>query len=182
MLALILGGRSWVGYRLSLALAAKGCGSLCATAAATLPAPLDRDGASIRFAHTDSPQSITALMRQQRPDIVINLLIGTTERDFNCHLAAADAAAELDALFVYGSSALALEAYTRRPVLERTCEYEPCPRRDQRESDDMHPATLSLPSTSLPFAERRREPTPGEPGDPHERFSGFGWCSARTGT
>lgn len=109
--ALILGARSWIGYHLgrqleSVGWQVKGTSSRARTTEAN------------EFYQLDSVGGVTALLDQLQPQIIVNLLIGTTEKEYAIHKNALRHVQDDNSYYVYASSALALDGYTTEPLVE----------------------------------------------------------------
>lgn len=107
--ALILGGRSWVGFRLVEALSELSVTSICTTTGA--PDEIEHEIHRVSYERADSPTEVRDLIEATAPDFVVNLRIGVQEQDLEAHVAAASAARRCGAHFTLASSALALDGY-----------------------------------------------------------------------
>lgn len=111
--AVILGGRSWVGFRLAQQLYIAGWSVICTTTVKTDNLQIEE----IDFVEVGSNEDISKLIDANQPNVIINLSIGIKERDFFTHQLAAKSAEKIDALYVYSSSALALDGYQQDELL-----------------------------------------------------------------
>lgn len=114
--ALILGGRSWVGFCLTRELVKSGWAVISTTSRDTVDLAQFFSENSC-FVRVDKDQELAVLIGAVRPTVVVNLLIGIDETSFALHQAAAGAAEEISALYVYSSSAMALDGYEMEQVL-----------------------------------------------------------------
>lgn len=116
---MVLGGRSWVGYRLAEQLHQSGWKVLCTTSGKPPRPSFAADSAHpCGYVQNTGGESVGQLIDMEQPEAVINLRIGITEHDFLTHKIAANAAERANALYVYASSALALDGYEGEPLVE----------------------------------------------------------------
>lgn len=113
---LIYGGRSWVGFHIQRQFSSAGSEVICTTSSDPSRLPLAYE--KTRFVRSSGVSSSVELLEAESPDIVINLLIGTTEQDYAVHAAIAKQARENRIYYIYASSALALDGYPANTKLE----------------------------------------------------------------
>jgi dTDP-4-dehydrorhamnose reductase len=114
---IILGARSWIGFRLAQAFAEQGIPVIGTTSNAT---------PSVPFAAANLPpltpaadvDGFNALIRHQRPRIVFNLLRGENTAGLEAHLQAARLCEEIGSRYVYASSALVFEGHHPDVILD----------------------------------------------------------------
>lgn len=107
--ALIVGGRSWIGYRVSNQLAANGVECLLTTSKST--ANIRDSNSLIGYVTADSPEKIDDIITTTKPDVIFNLLLGIDEHAYHLHQTILKAANKFDSYLVFASSALALDGY-----------------------------------------------------------------------
>jgi dTDP-4-dehydrorhamnose reductase len=108
---LILGARSWVGFRLREAL-------LRLDPCVTVEGTTSIDSVGGEFIRACSSDEFESLVRLRRPDAVVNLLRGENELDRDIHLRMAAACTDLGLHYVFASSALVLDGYEGAPLSE----------------------------------------------------------------
>lgn len=123
--AVIFGGRSWIGYQLATQLQRLGWSVLCTTTSVqtVLPHPQNDQWnqpelCPVEYVTLQSSDEASQLLLREQPSVVINLLIGTTEVDFNLNQTIASLSEQVGAYYVYASSALALDGYENEPLVE----------------------------------------------------------------
>lgn len=114
---LLLGGRSWIGYRLAQCLVANNFSVIATTSADTVWCN-KASTESACYIQASNGDHYLAAIHKYRPQIIINLLIGIAENDFSNHVAVAKAAEANGSLYVYTSSALALDDYQGEELVE----------------------------------------------------------------
>jgi len=100
---LVLGARSWIGYRLNQKFNELGWDCLGTSSKLV-------DGSYLSHV-VRLPEDISTIISTTRPDVVVNLLRGEDVNGFNCHLSAVCSCEKIGAKYVYASSALALDGY-----------------------------------------------------------------------
>ncbi|MBA4135854.1 MAG: hypothetical protein C0518_00900 [Opitutus sp.] len=109
----ILGARSWIGFRLTEAFARARPEWRVLGTSAVAPAVFPSGVPALpTLVAARTTAEISALVRAQRPRVVINLLRGEDENDRSIHLAVARACSEAGCRYLYASSVLALDGYT----------------------------------------------------------------------
>lgn len=106
----ILGARSWIGFRLARAFAEHGLPVLGTTSAAPVSVPpAAADMPSLEVAA--GPAAFDALIRRRRPAVVFNLLRGEDSAGLEIHAKVARLCSDLGARYIYASSALVFEGH-----------------------------------------------------------------------
>jgi dTDP-4-dehydrorhamnose reductase len=117
----ILGARSWVGFRLVQAFAEKSISVI-----GTTSSPLEVIPAAVRaMPQLEIARGIhefTALIRRQRPNVVFNLLRGENVDGLQVHAQIARLCAELGSRYVYASSALVFEGHPANLILDEAAQ------------------------------------------------------------
>jgi dTDP-4-dehydrorhamnose reductase len=108
---LILGARSWVGFRIAQALESVHQVSRIIGTSSAPHESYKSDSKRQPFVTASSPDEFLHLLRSIRPVIVLNLLRGESRIDFQAHSQLAHACSEMAIRYVYISSALALDGY-----------------------------------------------------------------------
>jgi dTDP-4-dehydrorhamnose reductase len=115
--ALILGGRSWLGYRITEQLVAADWFVTCTTSQD--PTNLNLNiGEAVRYATAADSGAINAVITKEKPSLIFNLLLGISEKEFQIHQQVAALAESIKAKYIYASSALALDGYKNELLVE----------------------------------------------------------------
>lgn len=110
MRILVLGARSWIGYRLSEQSISNDW-EFHGTSSSEVPWNFVQHVAT-------NPDDFKSLILQIVPDVVVNLLRGEDENGFLCHEVSMDACLQVDAHYLYASSALALDGYGGQELVD----------------------------------------------------------------
>lgn len=107
---LILGARSWIGFRLAEAVRAR-IPHARILGTSSSPEPVFPDGsiAVPELRPGRVPRDFVGLIQSEKPALVFNLLRGEDETAFESHVASALASAACGARYVFSSSAMALD-------------------------------------------------------------------------
>ena len=108
---LVLGARSWIGFRLTEAMRRLDPGVKVTGTSRSAP----RDGA---FLEADDLPDFDVAIRELRPDAVVNLLRGEDAKGRAIHGGIASLCAGLGIHYTFASSALALDGYRRTELTE----------------------------------------------------------------
>ena len=111
--ALIVGARSWIGFHLTEYFQEAGWEVVATSSQANCIQPSGQPFSQLVKGQTPQP-----LFESVKPDLVINLSIGISEKDFDLHRDLASLCAVSGAFYVYASSALALDGYDKEPLIE----------------------------------------------------------------
>ena len=106
----ILGARSWIGFRLAEAFAEHGVpvlGTTSSVSGESPPAAADMPRLEVAAA----PSAFEALIRRRRPAVVFNLLRGENSAGLEIHAKMARLCSDLGARYIYASSALVFEGH-----------------------------------------------------------------------
>jgi len=115
---LILGARSWIGFRLAEAFrVAYPTWNVVGTSTSVTAGPQSSDRLPQFLVNAVTPSDNHALVHELHPRIVFNLLRGEDEQGLDIHRRVVGACVELGIRYVYASSALALDGYSSHTIL-----------------------------------------------------------------
>lgn len=106
----ILGARSWIGFRLAQAFAEQAVPVLGTTSAAPVDVPLAAAGMP-QLEVASNEATFANIIRRRRPSIVFNLLRGENAAGLEIHAKVARLCSELGSRYIYASSALVFEGH-----------------------------------------------------------------------
>ncbi len=124
MRLLVLGARSWIGYRLAEAVRASdpGWDLLGTSKACDVPVR-----GYTQCVAADGPAEIDSLIKGYKPTLIVNLLRSENETGMDIHSSVIDACIRSKIFYCYASSALALDASPARDLTESVpaCAHSP---------------------------------------------------------